>query len=797
MKPLQNSITPKLEEIQKDGKLESHKSRLGQIWVFVIGSFFCLVVSVIAWYTLGRVETITRADLSSSLKTILRTTNSALQIWEFERKADAVTGAESVELRANIKELLKVPRTRDALMSTPVRTKLNTLLAPRIGVYGYLGYLVIAPDLSNIGSSQDTNLGVTNLLAEQGNFLERVFEGETLISHPLISDVPLLNIYSGRIVEGEPTMFVVTPVFDDEGGIVAALGFRLDPAIDFTRILQLGRTGQTGETYAFNSKGTLLSESRFDRELRMAGLTKNRGLLSIEIRNPGQTLSEGLQPQPPTNEQPFTTMANTAISRRSGVNIDGYRNYLGVEVVSAWTWDPGMQLALATEVSVDEAYRSFNFVRKLILSAMGLTGVLAIGITFMVNIGRTRALSLVSAVDVGRDRALQFAKMAQERETRMRGVVDNVGDAIITFDGQGTIESFSPVAEKIFGYFSPEVVGQNISILVPEPDRSAYSNYLRNYLEAGKAIMIGVEREVEGMKKDGTVFPLDITINEMCFEDNRIFIGTLRDISERKQAEDKLKRSHEELQVTHQELKASLTEVQKAHNSLVASEKLAGIGGLTSGICREALGILGTISVQLQKLNGMQHKDSSWTQAVRVSHEETARLEKIIHSLLNFFKKGKEEVVSVRINEELDSVLTMMDHHLKSKGIEINKQFDSTLPTLRVDPEEMSQVFFYIIDNARQAMPEGGTLATSIKYKKKNGTDYIRINITDNGDGIRKEDLKQIFNPFFSNKPTGQGTGMGLSVCSHLIKKNGGDISVESERGKGTTFSIDLPCLKT
>ena len=114
----------------------------------------------------------------------------------------------------------------------------------------------------------------------------------------------------------------------------------------------------------------------------------------------------------------------------------------------------------------------------------------------------------------------------------------------------------------------------------------------------------------------------------------------------------------------------------------------------------------------------MRHKDSNWTQAVNVSHEETARLEKIIHSLLNFFKKGKEEIVSVRINEKLDSILTLMDHHLKSKDIEVNKQFDSTLPTLRVDPEEMSQVFFYIIDNARQAMPEGGTLATSIKYKK-------------------------------------------------------------------------------
>ena len=793
MKPLENSTTPELEATQRDGKPEDRKSRLGQTLIFGIGFLFFLVVSVIAWYTLGRTEAITRADLTSSLKTILRTTHSALHIWEFERKADAVTGAGSAELRATVKELLKVPRTRDALKNVPVRAKLNGLLAPRIDVYGYLGYFVIAPDFSNIGSQRDSNLALPNLLTEQGNFLERVFEGETLVSHPLISDVPLLSLYSGKVVEGEPTMFVVTPVFDDEGEVIAALAFRLDPATDFTRILQLGRTGETGETYAFNSSGTLLSESRFDRELRTAGLIKNRGLLSIEIRDPGGILAEGFRPRSPRNEQPFTAMANIAMSRRSGVNIDGYRNYRGVNVVSAWTWDPSMQLALATEISADEAYRSFNFTRELILNAIGLTGFLAIGITLIVNIGRTRALSLVAAVDVGRARALQFAKMAQEREARIRGVVDNVGDAIITIDEQGIIESFSPAAEKIFGYFSPEVVGQNIKILMPEPDRSAHDTYLRDYLETGKSKILGTEREVEGIKKDGTIFPLDIAVNEVWLEDRRIFIGTLRDITERKRADDELKRSHNELQVTHQELKTSLVKVQEAHNSLVASEKLAGIGGLTAGVCRESLCTLNTISTYLRKLETMKGEGSDWVQSLRASREETERLEKIINSLLKFSREDAAEIVPVRVHEELDSILILMDNHLRSSGIEVSRQFDSDLPELKVNPDEIGQVFFYIIDNARQAMPEGGTLATSAGHVKKSGTDYIRVNIADTGIGIRKADLEKIFNPFFSSKPAGQGTGMGLSVCSHLIQKHGGTISVESERGKGTAFIIDLP----
>lgn len=798
MKLSENSTVPKPKSIQEpempeDGFPKS-ESRLGQLLLFGMGFIFFLLVSAISWYTLGRIEDQTRADLTDSLKTILRTTHSALHIWEFERKADFVTWASSNKLQATVKELLKVPRSREVLMNATAQAKLRTLLEPKLRVHDYSGYFVIAPDFSNIGSMRDSNLVKTNLLAGQGDFLKRIFNGETLVSHPLISDVPLLNTYTGKMVEGEPIMFVVAPILDEEGAVMAALGFRLNPATDFTRVLQLGRTGKTGETYAFNSSGTLLSESRFDQDLRKIGLISKgkRGILSIEIRDPGGDLVNGFKSKIPRNKQPFTKMAEIAISRRAGVDVEGYRNYRGVNVVGAWLWDHSMEFALVTEIEAEEAYRSFNFTRRLILFAIGLTGFIAVGLTLIVNIGRTRALNLMAAVDVGRARALHFAKIAQEREARIRAVVDNVGDGIITIDEEGVIESFSPAAEKIFGYFTPEVVGQNIKILMPEPHKSRPDSYIKNYLETEISKIVGIGREEEGMRRDGTVFPLDVAINEVWLEDRRIFIGTIRDITARKQAEDGLKQSHYDLQMAHQKLKESMDRVQEAHRSLVASEKLAGIGGLTEGVCNEVLNILNAISSNVQRVL-KKTSDSDLFASLDKTRQETKRIEKIIQSLLKFSSKEGAKFKAVRIYEELDSILTLVEHHMRSDDIKVVREFDPDLPKITVNPDEMEQVFLYIIDNARHAMPHGGTLVASTGQVTKNGSSYIRIKIADTGTGIKKADLEKIFEAFYSSKPEGEGTGMGLSLCRTLIQKHGGTIDVDSEWGKGTTFTIDLP----
>ncbi len=798
MRLSEDSTVPKPESIQEpekpEGGLLESKSRLGQTLIFGMGFLFFLLVSAIAWYTLGRIEDQTRADLTDSLKTVLRTTHSALHIWEFERKADVVTWASSKEFQAIVRELLKVPSSHEALVKAAAQAKLRALLEPKLRVYDYSGFFIIDPDFINIGSTRDTNLAKTNLLEWQGDFLNRIFDGETLVSHPLVSDVPLLSHYSGKLAEGEPTMFVVTPILDEEGEIIAALGFRLNPATDFTRILQLGRIGKTGETYAFNSSATLLSESRFDKILRKVGLVSKgkRGILTIEIRDPGGDMVKGFKPKIPRNEQPFTKMSLMGISRRGGVNVESYRNYWGVNVVGAWIWDSGMEFALATEIGAEEAYRSFNITRRIILFAIGLTGFIAVGLTLMVNIGRTRALNLVAAVDVGRARALHFAKIAQERESRIRAVVDNVGDAIVTIDEEGIIESFSPAAEKIFGYFTPEVVGRNIKILMPEPHQSRHDSYIKNYLDTGIPKIIGFRREEEGIRKDGTVFPLDIAINEVRLEDRRIFIGTIRDITATKKAEDGLKQSHHDLQMAHQELKQSLARVQEAHQSLAAAEKLAGIGGLTEGVCNEVLNILNAISSNIKKLL-KKSGDSDFFASLDKTRQEAQKIEKIIQSLLKFSSEEGVKITAVRIWEELDSVLTLVEHHMTSDDIKVVREFDPDLPKLTVNPDEMRQVFLYIIDNARHAMPHGGTLVASTGQVTKNGSSHIRIKIADTGTGIKKADLEKIFEAFFSSKPEGKGTGMGLSLCRTLIQNHGGTIDVDSEWGKGTTFIIDLP----
>ncbi|MFQ5443754.1 MAG: PAS domain S-box protein, partial [Nitrospinales bacterium] len=702
---------------QSEGGSSERESDLGKTLIYGIGFLFFLVISFMAWYTLGQIEAQTREDIASSLKSRLRTTRASLHIWEFERKADVATWAESTELKAEVEELLKVPRNRKALMKAPGQAKLASLLQPKMQGYGYLGYFIIAPDFINIASMHDSNLGVTNLLAKQGDFIERIFDGDTLISHPLISDVPLENV-AGKIVQGEPTMFVATPIFDNEGVVMAVLDFRIDPAMDFTRILQLTRVGKTGETYAFNSSGKLLSESRFDRDLRNAGLIPpgKRGILSLDIRDPGGNLREGFQPELPREKQPFTAMAEIAISGRGGVDTSGYRNYRGIKVVGAWSWDSGFDFGLATEIEAEEAYRSFNTIRKLTLFAIGFTGLFAIALTFIVNIGRTRALSLVAAVDVGRTRALHFAKIAQEREARIRGVVDNVGDAIITIGEKGVIESFSSAAEKIFGYFAPEIVGRNISLLMPEPHKSEHNTYLKNYLETGNTKIIGRGREVEGLKKDGSVFPLDIAVSELWLEDRRLFIGTLRDITQRKQAEDEVRQSHLELQTAHLELKQSMEKVQNAHKSLVATEKLAGIAGLTAGVCEEVIDTLHAISTRIRGLV-KKGEIKAWAE----TQKEIGRIEKIIQSLLKFYRKEEVEIVKVRIHEELDSILILGEHQMVSENIKVVKSFNTELPELIIDPDEIRQVFLYIIDNARDAMPDGGTLTTSTMGEKKEG----------------------------------------------------------------------------
>jgi len=172
-----------------------------------------------------------------------------------------------------------------------------------------------------------------------------------------------------------PTMFFVAPIKNLQGQIIATVARQIDPSQDFTRLIQLGRIGNTGETYAFGRYGKLLSEIRFEEDLRKAGLLDQgeKSILSVSVRDPGGDLTKGFSPSVPRYQQPLTLMAEQATKGKSGLNVQGYRDYRGVPVYGAWLWDDNLGVGLATEIDQADALSPYFTTRTVILTVLGIT----------------------------------------------------------------------------------------------------------------------------------------------------------------------------------------------------------------------------------------------------------------------------------------------------------------------------------------------------------------------------------------------------------------------------------------
>ena len=335
---------------------------------------FLTIVIGGSWAGLRRIEQRTRERAGDSLRIVVETTQESLRAWldNAQTYADRITSdPRVVELAAR---QLDVTRTQDSLLASVHVQELREYLRQSGAGRGETGFFIIAPDLQSVFSMRDQNVGVPNLIAEQRpDLLQKAFGGATVFIPPITSDVPLPDI-TGRLRTGDPTMFVAAPVRNARQEVIAVLTVRFDPSADFTRLCQLGRLGRTGETYAFDSTGLLISESRFDESLARIGLIEpdQQAILSIRISDPGGPLLEGYTPSRPPTEQPLTRMASEALAKRSGVDVVGYRDYRGSPVLGAWVWDEELQVGLATEIDQEEALEVYHETRMIVLLILGV-----------------------------------------------------------------------------------------------------------------------------------------------------------------------------------------------------------------------------------------------------------------------------------------------------------------------------------------------------------------------------------------------------------------------------------------
>ena len=365
--------------------------------------------------------------------------------------------------------------------------------------------------------------------------------------------------------------------------------------------------------------------------------------------------------------------------------------------------------------------------------------------------------------DISARKADEASLAASAQHTQ--AVLDNVLDGIITIDGRGMVDSFNRSAERIFGYATDEVVGRNVSMLMPEPHRSGHDDYLRNYQTTGVARVIGIGREVDGQRKDGSLFPLELAVTMVTRDGQPFYIGLVRDITERKRLE-QLK--NEFLSTVSHELRTPLTAI---HGAL----------GLVAG------GALGTLPEAVENLVGIALRNSEHlTQLVN----DLLDMEKMAAGAMRF----EMEVVEIMPLVEEAMEVNRAYGEARQVSFHLASRLDDAL--VRVDARRFMQVMANLLSNAAKFSPEGGRVEISLS--RRDG--FARVAVRDYGPGVPASFHDRIFNKFSqagaSDGRQQGGTGLGLAITRKLVRHMGGRIGFDSLEGAGATFHVDLPLVR-
>lgn len=381
----------------------------------------------------------------------------------------------------------------------------------------------------------------------------------------------------------------------------------------------------------------------------------------------------------------------------------------------------------------------------------------------------------------------------RESEARNRAIFDAAVDAIITIDEQGIIETLNPAAERMFGYSASEIRGQNVKILMPVPFRDEHDQYLQNYMETGVRKIIGIGREVAGRRRDGSVFPMDLSVSEVTLGDRRLFTGIVRDITERKKSDEQLHYVAAELRERNAELTRSNQELDDF--AYIAShdlkEPLRGIHNYATFLIED----------YTDKL------DEAGRSKLQTLQSLTQRMDALLDSLLEFSRVGRLSFAFMEadLDQVVGDVLESIRITIQERGVEI--RIPRSLPTVLCDRIRVAEVFRNLIGNALKYNDKptpwleigwisnsdsiGGSTPEAGLYHTRPLTLYVR----DNGIGIRDKHFEGIFRIFrrlHGRDKYGGGTGAGLTIVKKIIERHGGRIWVESEVGVGTTFFFTL-----
>jgi two-component system, LuxR family, sensor kinase FixL len=371
-------------------------------------------------------------------------------------------------------------------------------------------------------------------------------------------------------------------------------------------------------------------------------------------------------------------------------------------------------------------------------------------------------------------RSLEEARRAlEESEAHLRSVLETVPDAIIVIDDHGLVQSFSPAAERLFGYSASHVMGRNVRMLMPPPYREEHDGYLDRYQRTGERRIIGIGRVVLGRRADGSTFPMELAVGEINLEGRRLFTGFVRDITERQIARERL---------------------QELQSELLRASRLSAMGQMASALAHELNQPLTAIINYVQATRRMvananmprERLEDTMDKAVA----QASRAGQIIHRMRQFLQKGETERQPEAINKVIEEASALALVGAKESGVVAHMELGTDLAPVMIDRIQVQQVILNLIRNGMDAM-QGEPQRELRIATGQTDNDMILITVADTGPGLAPDVAARLFQPFVTTKE--KGMGLGLSICRSIIDAHGGKIWATPNPGPGVTFRFTLP----
>ena len=466
--------------------------------------------------TLAKIKQNIESSVQNSLTTVVNTTSDAINIWANSYLEELTYITQNNYLRRLITNLLALEN--DDLASAEAQTLFRTHISQN-NRHLSMGYFVISPDYTNIAALNPKEIGSNNNIAiKRGDMLAKVFDGQSIFVPPIE-------------IKAHPDMhaaaYFVAPITNQSGQVVAALALQIDPKDEMSQLAQAGRIGDSGETYAYDNQGKLITESRFNEQLVGLGLLglKSSSILNIELRN--------------RKTKTLTKLGGQAENKLKGYDIKGYQDYRGVLVVGSWLWNDALDIGITTEIDHAEAYSNYRYVERIVyilLAALLALFVFTLYFSYRNNKRYTHTLEQ-SKLDLEQT-VKQRTKQLAVNENNFRGLFESSRDAIVILNNNQFVDC-NHAAKKLFQIPSDAII-QEIKLTdlsVEQQDASItsvqkFEQYLQQLKTQESLVFEWQQQDIHGFQ-----FPTEICLTKVDWQEKELIQASIRNIARRKRAE--------------------------------------------------------------------------------------------------------------------------------------------------------------------------------------------------------------------------------------------------------------------